>query len=189
MVAEIVRGEKVVQKRILLSLILLFLAFLFCFPAFAWAEGWQEVAGPVVALVATIEPFVNLEISSEYYDDGAPVVHFLCDQGPGMYDGNPLTVKLTTNVPVKLYCDVTDLAGKNGFSIPENRLWVHFDDPEKKNEPFHNFKNKEDKGVKIYHSSKPVSLETKCYFRVEITPEDQAGEYRGQAFFTVLYKL
>lgn len=184
-----------IQKAVLLFLMLLFLAFLFCFPAFARAEGWQETAGPVVALVATIEPFVNLEISSEYYDNGTPVVRFLCDRGPGMYDGNPLTVKLTSNVPVKLYCDATDLAGKNGFSIPEKQLWVRFDDPEKKNEPFHNFKNKKDiknkkdKGVKIYHSSKPVSLETKCYFRIEITPEDQAGEYRGQAFFTVLYKL
>lgn len=162
---------------------------IFSFCGVALSEAWQEVPGPTVKLVAKIEPFVNLEISSDYYDNGTPVVRFTCDQGPGTYDGNPLTVKLTTNVPVKLYCDATDLVGPGEATIPAGQLSVRFDDPEKQNEPFHSFKDKEDKGVKIYDSSKPVSFTTQCYFRIEITPSERAGEYNGQAFFTVLYKL
>lgn len=170
------------------TLIILVFA-LFLFSGFAWADSWQEVPGPTVKLIACIEPFVKLEISSDDYDNGTPLVRFLCDHGPGTYDGNPLTVKLTTNVQVKLYCNATDLAGPGEATIPVRQLSVRFDDPEKPHEPFHSFKDKDDKGIMIYNSPKPVNIETKCYFRIDITAKEQAGEYNGQAFFTVLYKL
>lgn len=168
---------------------LVFVLFLFTFAGFVWACAWQEFPGPTVKLIACIEPFVKLEISSDYYDNGTPVVRFLCDRGPGTYDGNPLTVKLTTNAQAKLYCDATDLAGEGEAIIPVRQLSVRFDDPDKPHEPFRSFKDKEDKGIMIYNSPKPVSIETKCYFRIDITAKERAGEYNGQAFFTVLYKL
>ncbi|NSW76765.1 MAG: hypothetical protein HPY68_08360 [Candidatus Atribacteria bacterium] len=175
------------QKITVIGLVLVL--FLFTFSGPARPDSWQEVPGPTVKLIACVEPFVKLEISSEYYDNGTPVVRFLCDRGPGTYDGNPLTVKLTTNVQAKLYCDATDLAGEGEAIIPVEQLSVRFDDPDKLHEPFHYFKNKEDKGIMIYNSPKPVSVETKCYFRIDITAKERAGEYNGQAFFTVLYKL
>jgi len=158
------------------------------FSGVAFGDCWQELPGSTVKLVARIEPFVSLEISSEYTESGTPVVRFLCDKGPGIYEGNPLTVRLTANVPVKLYCDATDLSGDGG-AIPATQLSVRFDDPEKQNEPFESFKHKEDKGVMVYNSPKSVSFTTQCYFQLEITPKERAGAYEGQAFFTVLYKL
>ena len=158
------------------------------FSGVAFGNSWQELPGPTVKLVARIEPSVTLTISSDYYENGTPVVRFLCDKGPGIYEGNPITVTLTANVQVKLYCSATDLTGDSG-TIPATQLSVRFDDPERPNEPFKSFKHREDKGVMVYNSPKPVSFTTRCYFRIEIDPQDRAGEYSGQAFFTVLYKL
>jgi hypothetical protein len=99
-------------------------------------SGGFSVPVPAVKFVAIITPFVTLTISSEYYRDGTPVVRFLCDKGPGIYEGNPLTVTITANVPVKLYCNATDLSGDGG-TTPATRLSVRFDGLEKWREPFH----------------------------------------------------
>jgi hypothetical protein len=106
----------------------------------SWGEAWKEWSfsgpAPTVKLVAIITPSVTLTISSEYYRDGTPVVRFLCDKGPGIYQGNPLTVTLTANVQVKPYCNATDLSGDGGIT-PATRLSVRFDGLEKWREPFH----------------------------------------------------
>lgn len=169
------------------------LVFLWAFCVFllhgevVFADSWQEWPGPSVILSAQVEPFVHISVSSEYEKDGKPLVQFSCDRGPGRYEGNPLTVHVSANVPIKIYCSATDLQGETG-TIPATQLEVSFDDPEKPNDPFHPL-SKEDKEVMVYNSPKPVSFETSCVFRIEITPREGAGQYEGQAFFTVLYRL
>ncbi len=175
----------------------------FLLGSFALASAYEVVTGPTILVRAVVKPYIAITVTSPVtISDNTPVIEFNVDRGPGVYRAlYPLTLKVTSNEPIKICLEATALQSPEGYSIPAERLSVELRDslssesasrfrvkkgkgPEKRGQSF-----QEGTKVELVETVSPVDFLSEWDFYLEITQEDRAGSYEGKMFVEVFRQM
>lgn len=144
--------------------------------------AWCQEPGPVLNVLAVIQPSMTIELSDN-------VIDFHADSGPGVYDADKvIDVSVATNYGSwTLNCSASPLVGTAG-QIPPERIFISsnqtLSSPDEGAGPTY-----ENMGVqKLVASGGPQSLATVNTMRFRLKTEwtDRAGSYAGTISFTYL---
>mgnify|MGYP005855433245 CR=1 FL=1 len=147
-----------------------------------WAWAQEAQPGPVLNVVAHLEPCLTIELSDN-------AISFHADRGPGAYDADKMIeVRVATNYGSwTVNCAATPLTGALG-EIPPSRLFTSnnntLSSPDEGAGPTYENMG----GEKLVASGGPqaLSLVNTMRFRLKTEWTDRPGQYTGTVSFTYL---